>query len=97
MPRNTKRKLEINFDEFFKLESLCSSAGWNFKSRPWFDGWQLQLLDSKGEIVDDATLFSGSHGYEQGLLETFCLGECDGYETADKIFKGWKKMIKNLD
>lgn len=43
------------------------------------------------EELDDAVFHKYSHGYEQGLLETFALGGCDGYETAEQVFNGWMK------
>lgn len=41
------------------------------------------------EVLDDAVFHKYSHGYDLGLLETYDLGKCDGYETAEEVFKGW--------
>lgn len=43
---------------------------------------------------DDAIIISGSHGAEAGLLETFRLNDCVGWETAEQVFEGWKKMYE---
>ena len=43
------------------------------------------------EELDDVVFHKYSHGYEQGLLETFALGDCNGYETAEQVFNGWMK------
>ena len=44
--------------------------------------------------LDDAIIISGSHGVETGLLETFRLNDCVGWETAEQVFEGWKKMYE---
>lgn len=41
--------------------------------------------------LDDAVFHKYSHGYKQGLLETYHLNDCDGYETAEQVFEGWMK------
>jgi hypothetical protein len=41
------------------------------------------------EELDDVVFHRYSHGYAQGLLETFILGGCDGFETAEQVFNGW--------
>ena len=43
------------------------------------------------EELDDAIFHKYSHGYSEGLLETYYLNECEGYETAEDVFKGWMK------
>ena len=43
------------------------------------------------EELDDVVFHKFSHGYDQGLLETYGLSECDGFETAEQVFKGWMK------
>jgi hypothetical protein len=45
--------------------------------------------------LDDCVYHSGSHGWSEGLLETYCLGDCEGWETAEQVFEGWKKMYEN--
>lgn len=45
------------------------------------------------EELDDVVFHRFSHGYAQGLLETYTLGECDGYETAEQVFKGWMEKF----
>ena len=43
--------------------------------------------------LDDVVFHRFSHGYEMGLLETYKLGECEGFETAEQVFKGWMEMF----
>ena len=45
------------------------------------------------EELDDVVFHKYSHGYEQGLLETFCLSDCEGFETAEQVFEGWMEMF----
>ena len=45
------------------------------------------------EELDDAIFHKYSYGYEQGLLETFVLGDCVGYETAEQVFEGWMEKF----
>ena len=45
------------------------------------------------EELDDAVFNRCSFGYAQGLLETYKLGECNGFETAEQVFNGWKVMF----
>ena len=47
--------------------------------------------------LDDVVFHRYSHGYMLGLLETFNLGNCDGYETAEQVFNGWKKIFDNFN
>ena len=41
------------------------------------------------EELDDVVFHKYSHGYAQGLLETYKLNGCDGFETAEQVFEGW--------
>ena len=45
------------------------------------------------EELDDVVFHKFSYGHEMGLLETFRLGECEGFETAEQVFKGWMEMF----
>lgn len=59
-------------------------------------GYQIRIY-SDAEMtheLDDAICHTGSHGYSSGLLETYLLGGCEGWETAEQVFKGWKKMYE---
>lgn len=63
------------------------------------DALQIRLYadNTYTKELDDVVFHRHSHGYYNGLLETYCLGECCGYETAKQVFEGWKKMFyKNL-
>ena len=82
-------------DEINKLDDLLNEANANYErtiNGVGFD--QIVLFDQDGNKLDDAIFGEGSHGYEEGLLETQELGGCDGYETAEEIFNGWKEMFK---
>ena len=45
------------------------------------------------EELDDVVFHKYSHGYSQGLLETFGLSDCEGFETAEQVFEGWMEMF----
>ena len=45
------------------------------------------------EELDDVVFHKGSYGYPMGLLETYVLGGCDGFETAEQVFMGWMKKF----
>ena len=45
------------------------------------------------EELDDVVFHKYSHGYAQGLLETFGLSDCEGYETAEQVFEGWMEKF----
>lgn len=45
------------------------------------------------EELDDVVFHKFSLGYELGLLETCCLGDCYGFETAEQVFDGWMKKF----
>lgn len=84
-------------NEFEKLlNKIRTETKWDYEVFTNCVGMrQINLLDQDGEKVDDVIFGEGSHGYEEGLLETYNLGDCEGYETADQVFEGWKKMIEN--
>ena len=86
----------INFTEIEKLHSLLTEAGISHTFAPLYDGMQIRVYADHKHIreLDDAVIHSGSHGVEDGLLETFCLNDCIGRETAEQVFKGWKKMYE---
>lgn len=58
------------------------------------NAYQIRLFaDSKmTKVLDDCIYHKFSHGYIEGLLETYCLNACRGYEDAEEVFKGWAKM-----
>jgi hypothetical protein len=45
--------------------------------------------NSYQKVLDDVVFHKYSHGYDLGLLETYGLSNCEGYETAEEVFKGW--------
>lgn len=93
----------IDFTEIEKLHSMLTKANIPHTFTTWYDGKQISIYKDKGHFynLDDVIIHSGSHGVHLGLLETYYLNKCKGYETAEEVFKGWKKMykkaIKKLD
>ena len=88
--------LNINFAEIEKLHSLLAEAGIPHIFAPLWDGKQIRVYANSEftRELDDAVIHSGSHGVQAGLLETCCLNDCDGWETAEQVFEGWKKMYE---
>jgi hypothetical protein len=84
----------INFTEIRKLDTLLTEASIPHTLIPCWDGLQIRVYadEAMTDELDDCVIHSGSHGVKMGLLETFVLNGCDGFETAEQVFKGWKKM-----
>lgn len=83
--------------EMYKLHAMLLDAGishtFNVMPVEFFGPGALQIRVYRDgtfqEELDDVVFHKFSHGYARGLLETFNLSECDGYETAEQVFKGW--------
>ena len=83
--------------EMYKLHEMLLDAGishtFNVMPVELFGPGALQIRvyrdDTFQEELDDVVFHKFSHGYARGLLETFKLSECDGYETAEEVFEGW--------
>ena len=88
----------MNFTEIFKLKEMLDAEGIPNTLAPLWDGLQIKVFinNEKIEDFDDVVLHSGSHGNEKGLLETYNLNSCNGYETAEQVFKGWKEIFKKF-
>ena len=87
-------------NEMNKLHEMLLSAGipHTFKSMSSLfgpDALQIRLYSDNTYTneLDDAIFHRGSHGYHCGLLETYSLGECAGFETAEEVFEGWKEIF----
>jgi hypothetical protein len=82
------------FTEIMKLRDLLTEANIPHAFGPCWDGLQIRVYadEEMENELDDCVCHSGSHGYSEGLLETFCLSDCEGWETAEQVFEGWKKM-----
>lgn len=66
---------------------------------PAVGGYQIRIYADKEMTVelDDAICHRYSHGYPEGLLETYRLNNCDGWETAEQVFEGWQKMYADAN
>jgi hypothetical protein len=83
--------------EITKLHEMLTNANINHTFMPMdknlfgADAMQIRIYRDATfqEELDDVVFHRFSHGYTMGLLETYVLGECDGFETAEQVFKGW--------
>lgn len=86
----------VKIDEILKLGRLLNENDIPhvIYPMPASEGWQVILYsDTRLRIeLDDAIISKYSFGHEKGLLETYKLNDCAGYETAEEVFEGWKKM-----
>lgn len=88
------------FVEIKKLHKMLNEAGiphtFGEFPMPYCVGYQIRIYadEELTNEIDDCVCHTGSHGYSEGLLETFSLNECAGWETADEVFEGWKKMYQ---
>ena len=88
-------------NEMNKLHEMLLKAGINHtfmamdKDMFGADAVQIRIYRDATfqEELDDAVFNRYSFGYAQGLLETYKLGECNGFETAEQVFNGWKVMF----
>lgn len=88
--------MTIDFTEINKLSAMLTQAGIPHTFAPLWDGMQIRMyadLTKKIEL-DDAVIHFGSYGVQKGLLESYNLGGCNGWETADEIFSGWVDMYR---
>lgn len=87
-------------NEITKLHLLLEDAGipHTFKEMSYDifgdDAHQIRMYADAEMIqeLDDCIYHKFSHGYSKGLLETFRLNDCRGYETAEEVFNGWVKI-----
>lgn len=86
-------KIKIDLTEMEKLHNLLTEAQIPHTYLPLDRGMQIRVYADKEmtKELDDAICTKYSYGHEQGLLETYCLNQCEGYETAEEVFEGWKK------
>lgn len=86
----------INFTEIHKLNALLNAADIPHTFGPLWDGYQIRMYadEEMENELDDAIIHSGSHGHQNGLLETYALSGCEGWETAEQVFEGWLKMYQ---
>lgn len=75
------------------LVNLVIKNGIEYRLSSLFDGYKLEIF-LYGKRIDDAVWHRFSHGFSEGLLESYVYGDCIGFETAKEIFTGWQKMIE---
>lgn len=87
------------FKEIRKLYAMLNEARIPCTLAPLYDGWQIRVYadEEMTHELDDAICHSGSHGYRNGLLETYALNSCEGWETAEQVFEGWKQMYEEAN
>jgi hypothetical protein len=84
------------FAEIKKLRELLTQAHIPHTFAPLFDGFQIRIYTNEEMTneIDDCICHGGSHGYANGLLETYVLNGCEGWETANQVFTGWLEMYQ---
>lgn len=88
--------MRYDLTEFEKLIDLLIEAGIPYTKENMFDGMAIRIYadEAKTDEIDDAIIHCGSHGSSNGLLETYILNGCNGWETAEQIFEGWLGMYE---
>lgn len=88
--------MKYDLTEFEKLIDLLIEAGIPYIKENAYDGVQIRIFadEEKTNEIDDAIIHFGSLGSQNGLLETFILNGCQGWETAEQIFEGWLGMYE---
>ena len=86
----------IDLTEIGKLHYLLTEAQIPHTYLPLDGGMQIRVYADKEmtKKLDDAICTKYSYGHEQGLLETYALNQCEGFETAEEVFEGWKKQYQ---
>lgn len=91
------------FTEIRKLHEMLTEAGiphtFGEFPVPVMGGYQIRIYADERMTMelDDAICHRGSHGYSEGLLETYHLNDCAGWETAEQVFEGWQKMYADAN
>lgn len=87
------------FEEIQKLHEMLNQANIPHTFKPLWDGLQIRLYadEAMADELDDCVMHSSSCGFSKGLLETYALNECEGYETAEQVFNGWLKMYQKTN
>ena len=89
----------MDFTEINKLHEMLTKAKIPHIFKPLYDGFQIRVYSDETHIfeLDDAILHGGSLGHQNGLLETYALSGCKGWETAEQVFDGWLKMYRDAN
>ena len=84
----------IDFTEIEKLHKMLCEAGIPHTYAELYDGRQIRVY-ADAEMtneLDDCIIHGDSHGVFMGLLETYLLSDCEGFETAEQVFAGWQAL-----
>ena len=89
----------IDLKEICKLDRMLTEANIPHTFMRCWDGMQIRIYADYelANELDDCIIHSGSHGYQSGLLETYRLNDCEGWETAEQVFKGWQEMYQDAN
>ena len=89
----------IDLKEIVKLHKMLTKAGIPHTLAPLFDGMQIRIYadEEMTDELDDCVVHGGSYGHQEGMLETFALNGCEGWETAEQVFEGWQKMYEEAN
>lgn len=89
----------IDFTEIEKLHDMLDKAGIPHSYRDLYDGKQIRVYANSSMIreLDDCIIHGGSYGNTMGLLETYSLGGCKGFETAEQVFTGWQAIYNAIN
>lgn len=92
-----------NYTEMEKLHNLLTEAGiphvYDDFINPIIHGKQIRMYADTNmtKRLDDAVCHPWSRGYSEGLLETYILNDCEGWETAEDVFNGWQEMYRKAN
>lgn len=86
------------FNEMYKLIDMLGRANLPFTCDLCQGGLQVRLYADTDHLleIDDCICHPYSNGFRFGLLETYHLGNCEGYETAEQVFNGWLKIYEEI-
>lgn len=87
-------------NQIFKLDVMLIKEGIPHTFKGMYannmPGYQIRIYADEEctKELDDVIWHYYSRGYKEGLLETYKLNTCNGFETAEEVFAGWKEMYK---
>lgn len=87
----------LNMTQYRALCAKLTKYGIPYTSKysKRFHGWRLVAYYKDNTEMDVAIIDPYSKGSHLGLLETRYLRNHRGFETAEQVFNGWKKMYRS--